>query len=736
MEINFKERENNLKKNLIISEFLSNPNPFPRNPVCTKDSLPKFCLGRNEEIGIIKNAIERVSSSYNNKSAWIQINGSGGTGKSTIALYVYDSAKHKHSRDLDVDYLESSYIECPSDPQFLKISTIYGKILEDLGTAPGSFPYFIGYKFIKKLCEFFEQENKVKDIFLKKFSFVRELLSNSSNHSEFLLNVKRKAPNFAKELKNFVKDYDFILFENENVKLDIDYVEFLIDLISSNTENRRNSHDKIMGKDIENEDQAIKMLENLISVLNFLFKQNCLLIILDNMENLPINTQSSKNLFRMLLKFRNSINNCLLITIGSTDFWREFNNTLNISEINMLSGFKFEEISLLNLSETDASRIMNRYLQDFWITIPQNCRPIGADNKFPFSSEAFRYIYEINGRNLRETLKKLNRIVEEYKIKDKINYLKDIRDAIFIFRPKTKEVYLFENEMHFLEEFLSSYSDRNNLSRIIEKGIFTALTEIKNSSPIGKKIYSVKHEPEIRIQSGKIAKPDIFLKLFGDESVQNIKNVEISVKAYYPSSLVRSKEIEGSKALINEKKADYLTFLSLSPLEDKILEELKDFGPQIGRITKLSQEEACYLMLLTKDFSLLFFGTEILDFNIYSQILQKIDFDIDKLIDKVKNIKIDRKTKIEITKPVKPKPIRIKRPKTPEEKISNPTKLEPFIIKLLKERGLISTKPKIIEEMRAQASSDNVINNAISNLKQKMKIRYSRKSPQGWSLID
>ena len=124
MVYKFIDQENERYRAIIESEFLEGPNPFPRNPVCSRDNLPKFCLGRDEEIGIIKNGIEKVATSFNHKSAWIPINGSGGTGKTTVSLYVYDSAKNKKSRDLEIDYLECAYIECPSDYRFINIKNI------------------------------------------------------------------------------------------------------------------------------------------------------------------------------------------------------------------------------------------------------------------------------------------------------------------------------------------------------------------------------------------------------------------------------------------------------------------------------------------------------------------------------------------------------------------------------------------------------------------------------------
>ncbi|MFX1450479.1 MAG: hypothetical protein ACFFCM_06540 [Promethearchaeota archaeon] len=739
MNYKFNDRENERYRTLIESEFLSNPNPFPRNPVCSRDNLPKFCLGRDEEIGIIKNGIEKVAKSYNHKSAWIPINGSGGTGKTTIALYVYDSAKNKKSRDLDIDYLECAYIECPSDPNFLNIINIYKKIIKDLGVIPRNFPYFLGFQFILQLCSFFEQENLIRDDFLRKFSSVWKSISNCLNPTDLLIKIKKKAPNLARDLKYFVRDFDFVILNNEDINLPIDYIETLIDLISDNTKYRLDAFNEIMGENIQNDEEAIVMLENLISVLNFLSNKICLLIIIDNLENLPEIKDSCKNLFRILLKFRNIINNCLLLTIGSTDFWDFFNKTLNTSELNMLAGFKFDDISLMNLSEKDASRIMNRFLIEFWKSTDSKYKPKGSDSQFPFSYKAFQYLYEVNERNLRDSLKKLNNLVEEYKISNQINYLKNIKEAIYKLRPVTDPIYLFENEMNYLDDFLSNYTNRNQLSRNIEYGLFNAFTEIKEKSPYGSMIYKIEHEPNIRTESGKKAKPDIYITLFGSESIQDIRKTEIQVKAYYPSNKVKINEIDGSIELLKDKKSHYLSFITLSPLDDMIIKELQSFGPQVGRILKLSREESNYLMLSTKEFAELFFKKPILDYNSYIQILNKIGIKIPEFFEKIKKIKLIEKAPSLEPKPKIPikvqKPLIPERPKTPDEKISNPSKLEIHIMKLLEEKEIIRSEQLIIEQILPLATSKNVIKNAMSNLKEKRKIAYFRKKPQGWRMI-
>jgi len=197
---------------------------------------------------------------------------------------------------------------------------------------------------------------------------------------------------------------------------------------------------------------------------------------------------------------------------------------------------------------------------------------------------------------------------------------------------------------------------------------------------------------------------------------------------------VNKNEIESSLKLLSEHKIHYLYFLTLSPLSDDAIKALQEYNTQVGRISKLTPEETCYLLLLTRYFSNLFFKKKILTPNLYLQIFEKFGLKLNKLLERIKNIipvEIStRKKKSEEKKPIKPPP-----PKPSKEKISNPSKIEPLIIKLLEEEKVIRSQQIIIDKILEYATSQNVIKNAMSNLKEKKIIEYSRKKPQGWSLI-
>ena len=726
----FYESENSINQNSINKTILLKNNPFPRNPVASKDNLPKFCLGRTEEVGIIKNAIEKVSNDPGNKSAWIPINGDGGTGKSTIALYIYNKIRSGQSTDLDIDHLEVACINIPADPKYLTLNYLYKKVIEDLGDSPESYPYYLGYEFINKLCEILSNLDEIKEEFNILFGNYWSKLVSCETYTDFLINIKKRAPKFSAELVEFINEYDFII--QSKIKLNLDYIEKLVELSSENKKIRRKACEFILGKFIADEEEAKAMFENLIKTTNLLFKRSCLMVIMDNLENLNPIKKTFQDFFTFLLAFRNIINNCLLITIGSTKFWEIFRKEISMSEWNMIEGFKYEELTLMNLSEEDASRILMRHMREFWSTKISEFSPIGRDQNYPFSKSAFKYIYEIHDRNLRDALKKCNRIIEKYKENRQIIYYKDLESVIYNLRPLSAGVYLFENEINYLLNFLSDFTDRNNLSRKVENGLTRAFLEIKNQQK-EKYLSNVEHEPPIKLTNGKICYPDVYLTLFGEKSLQDIKHAEFQVKTYFPTNSVKYSHAQSSIELIKEAKSDYLHFITLSPLENKIIQELNKYKTRIGRVIPLEGEEPSYLCLLLTEFSKIFFKKENLAAASYIEILNKIGIDIPAIFEKIKEIPpIEIKPPTEEEQPPIPVP---SVPRTPKQKIYNPKELEIHIIELFKKEQLIKNKNLIIEPMKEIAGSVSVINNAISNLQKLNKLKYSRKTPQGWSLI-
>jgi len=733
-QIRFYEAENELNSDFINQIILTKQNPFPRNPVTSKDNLPEFCLGRTEEIGIIKNAIEKVSNDPGNKSAWIPINGDGGTGKSTIALYVYNKIRNGHSGDLDVDHIESAYINIPADPRYLTISYIYKKIIENLGDSPETYPYFLGFKFVNKLCEIIFNIEELREEFEEIFKDAWSNISSCDNYTQFLIKVKKKAPKFTNELIEFVHEYDYLI--QSKIQLNLKYIQKLIELISGNKKVRRNACEFILGRNIKDEVEARDMIESFVKTTNLLFERSCLMVIMDNLENLSLEEKTFREFFKFLQAFRNNINNCLLLTIGSTKFWEFFRKAISMSEWNMIEGFKYEELSLISVSEEDASRILMRHMSEFWEKYGSDIPPIGKDRNYPFSKPSFRYIYEINDRNLRDTLKICNRIIEKFKESNQILYYKNLETSIYNLRPQSVGTYLFENEINFLLKFLAKFADRNNLSRKIENGLIRAFNVIKDNQEI-KYLSNVEHEPPIKLDSGKICKPDVYLTLFGQKSILNLRKAEIQVKASFPTNPVKLSHVRSSIDILKEGKIQYLHFITLSPLENKILEELKKFKSRVGRITPLASEEPAYLVLLLSEFSKIFFRKEILDYDTYIGILKKIGIEIPELFEEIKKIPILDLSKPEEKQPTPSQPKQIPLPVTPTtplKKIYNPKELERHLIELFELKGLIKKKQDIIDEMLKIAGSVSVINNSISSLQKLNKIQYSRSKPQGWSL--
>ena len=136
------------------------------------------------------------------------------------------------------------------------------------------------------------------------------------------MKIKKKAPKLTNELIDFIDEYDFLI--QSEIKLNLDYIELLIKTTSANKKIRREACEYILGESIKDEEDARQMFENLIKVNNLLFNRSCIMIIKDNLENLSQEETTFQDFFTFLLAFRNNINNCLLLTIGSTKFWQFF----------------------------------------------------------------------------------------------------------------------------------------------------------------------------------------------------------------------------------------------------------------------------------------------------------------------------------------------------------------------------------------------------------------------------
>ena len=72
---------------------------------------------------------------------------------------------------------------------------------------------------------------------------------------------------------------------------------------------------------------------------------------------------------------------------------------------------------------------------------------------------------------------------------------------------------------------------------------------------------------------------------------------------------------------------------------------------------------------------------------------------------------------------------------TPEEKVSDAVSLRDVIIEYLKQKELVATKAEFIVDIKAKGFGVKNIEKEINDLKNQDKIKYSRSTPKGWSLV-
>ncbi|MFW9897143.1 MAG: hypothetical protein ACFFD7_15165, partial [Candidatus Thorarchaeota archaeon] len=62
--------------------------------------------------------------------------------------------------------------------------------------------------------------------------------------------------------------------------------------------------------------------------------------------------------------------------------------------------------------------------------------------------------------------------------------------------------------------------------------------------------------------------------------------------------------------------------------------------------------------------------------------------------------------------------------------------IKDVIIKHLKAKGIIATKPQFVDDIIAKGFTKNKVEKEIDNLKEQGIITYSRAKPKGWSLTE
>ena len=581
-------------KEKIDNVILRNPSPFILQTT-TKSNIPEVFVGRTDEIKIIVETIKRVVE--NKSCVALYIEGAGGSGKSTLYGHIFRAIKQKKYKLIDLyeDYkLDAVFIDAPEDPEYCNILYIYCEIMQNLGKS--SFFDELSFFTLKKVLETIEfkyqDENPLKSV-----NDIEEyiLLSDTQDKYEKSIQIVKKYLRSLRTKQDFNFDWQFLDKLWQVLDTDFDISQKAIDELSAVEYGK--------GKYIKNKTDASKVFNTVTNLIGWLYgdKDIGIVVGIDNIESLLGSDKEEKfvNFINMLLDFRNKIFRTLLIIIGTSSTWLEFISFLkNTDYYNQFLGlFSSSNILLKFLDLAQIKQIIKKHLDRLYLG---NSLSLPVEySLYPFSPEAIEYLYRISAKNIRNLKKYLNKYWEEFQKNKEVEY---ISDAFKIMKRYKKDITLDDYEMEILYERLWSKEIKTagKRSSIVENALQNAFQILKSDS--SNYIYNVENNPQIRIkENGKIkmVRPDIVVTLSSKSTIGEMKKIEFQVKLYEEKSSVLSNHINTSKKLLEQRKIDYVHFVTTSEFSKTLVSELKETYPErVGGVYPLTRTQQAYLSML------------------------------------------------------------------------------------------------------------------------------------------
>ena len=648
--------------------ILRNPSPFILQTT-TKSNIPEVFVGRRDEIKVIVETIKRVVD--NESCVALYIEGAGGSGKSTLYAHVFRAIKQKKYRLIDLyeDYkLDTVFLDAPEDPEYCNILYIYSEVMQNLGKS--SFFDELAFYTLKRVLEIIDSkyhvENPIKNV-INIESYI-ELSDNIEKHKE-CIDIVKKYYRVLKTKEDFIFDWQFL--EKLWLVLNPDFD------ISISAINQLSGTEIGKGKLIKNKTDASKIFNNVTNLIGWLYgsKRVGIVIGIDNIESLLGTEKEEKfiNFINMLLDFRNKVTRTLLVIIGTSSTWMEFISFLKNSDYyNQFQGlFSSNNISLKFLELVQIKQIIKKHLRRLYnensISLPVEY------SLYPFSPEAIEYLYRISAKNIRNLKIYLNDYWEEFHNKSEVEY---ISDAFKIMHKFKKDIVLDEYEIDILHSKL--WSDKiktvGKRSSLVENALQKAFT-ILRTDPIYN-IYGIENNPQIRIKDNskyKTIRPDVVITLASKINIGEMKKIEFQVKIYEEKSSVLTSHIKTSKKLLEQKKIDFVYFVTTSDFSKTLISELTEKYPnRVGGVYPLTKSQQAYLSLLV--FYEDIFGRKLNPSYVKLLLKSSLGIDIGEFFENIKRL-----PKISITPKFHPTLETFEPPKI-EKSLSKPPVMVPEII--------------------------------------------------------
>jgi len=614
-----------------------NLNPFPKPPIAVNyyNNPPFFCIGRDEQLNEILNEITDSINFFQPKL--IRVMGKQGIGKSTLICWAVKELNDTYA--IPVVYLETS-----AQPDDFKMKSLYRQIVSKIEKTP-TIKTLLLNTIIKFITIFRDKGGKLYKELSNKFSG-ENIIKLIENPEYILENIKE--PTFNQKILELLNDNAILL--KESIPVDLNFLKIFWKAHTQNPDYLKSLNafkgDTLYGGfNITTDNDASKYIDEIIELIRWGFSENTtLVLIIDHLEA-GISQQKENiysNLFSLLLNLRQK-KYLTIILSGTLDAYSAFHDVLQEDQRLQLDNWS-KTIALTSMESNNVIRIINKYLQVFWINF--NFEPPPNYALFPFGENSLKYLYENNGLDLRKTLKNLYDLIEEYRKNNELEHIDNFFQAFKIFRQRNDVALSFMEQKELRAMLLDSSIQDKFRSTIVEKGI-CQFFEVLAKHPDYDYLSDVLHEPPLGHSKKK---PDIFLEFFGKEGPELIRKLGIEVKIYRRGTEISKGDIEKTYLLLKEHALDYVTWITNVPLDIKYRYDLpEEFSANIGRISPLNDLELAYVSFITQ-FTKIYERNPTIEEVEY--ILNKIDLSPIKLRERLKVLPKLTEMPEKVTKPI------------------------------------------------------------------------------------
>ena len=348
------------------------------------------------------------------------------------------------------------------------------------------------------------------------------------------------------------------------------------------------------GYGIETDTDASIQVDHLVKLSRWAFDNNTtFVLIFDHLEAGRGEREEAvySNLFSLLLILRRKTYITIILS-GTMDAFSKFRDVLEADQSRQIDNWA-KTISLPSLKPDIVIDIINKYLSNFWSK--SNYEPPTKYRLFPFGPNSITYLYENNEQGLRETLRELYDLVEQYRSKGELQIVTSFFEAFKVFRKRQDILLTYKEQTELIKKLLDPKIQDKSRSTAVEKalcGFFKVLAKEPDY------IYLSDVQHDIPVGSSK-KRPDVFLEFFGNTDLKSVKKMGIEVKTYRKTPEISKDDIEKTYILLKENELDYVSWITNVPLKLKYRYELsEELLRHMGRTKPLIDLELAYLAFI------------------------------------------------------------------------------------------------------------------------------------------